>query len=228
MRGYENLVWENTTMTPSLFSAKRRAFTLIELLVVIAIIAILAAILFPVFAKAREKARQTSCASNERQLGLALLQYIQDYDENLPCGDTAAQNTGWDSQIYPFVKSTGIFTCPSDTTVPPGSNIVLSYACNLSTSYSAIPSLSVSSAYTKFASPSRTVLLLEVRNVSGDPAAVTGSVPTASTSGDCWGSANGCYNSAADALATGPMGGISGLYAWDSAELNGAPPFGRI
>jgi len=62
----------------------KRGFTLIELLVVIAIIAILAAILFPVFAKVREKARQTSCLSNEKQLGLAITQYVQDYDEKLP------------------------------------------------------------------------------------------------------------------------------------------------
>ncbi|MEN6304741.1 MAG: prepilin-type N-terminal cleavage/methylation domain-containing protein, partial [Armatimonadia bacterium] len=65
---------------------KRRGFTLIELLVVIAIIAILAAILFPVFAKAREKARQSSCLSNMKQMGLACLQYAQDYDEVLPAG----------------------------------------------------------------------------------------------------------------------------------------------
>ena len=63
---------------------RRRGFTLIELLVVIAIIAILAAILFPVFAKAREKARQASCQSNEKQLGLAFLQYVQDNDEKFP------------------------------------------------------------------------------------------------------------------------------------------------
>jgi prepilin-type N-terminal cleavage/methylation domain-containing protein len=69
---------------------KRNGFTLIELLVVIAIIAILAAILFPVFAKVREKARQASCASNEKQLGLAFVQYIQDYDESMPC-DTLRQ-----------------------------------------------------------------------------------------------------------------------------------------
>ncbi|MEN6404264.1 MAG: prepilin-type N-terminal cleavage/methylation domain-containing protein, partial [Armatimonadia bacterium] len=62
----------------------KRGFTLIELLVVIAIIAILAAILFPVFAKAREKARQTSCLNNCKQLGTAIVQYCQDYDERMP------------------------------------------------------------------------------------------------------------------------------------------------
>lgn len=72
----------------------RRAFTLIELLVVIAIIAILAAILFPVFAQAREKARQTSCLSNLKQLGLAVMMYTQDYDENYPL-QTSGSNNGW-------------------------------------------------------------------------------------------------------------------------------------
>ena len=67
-------------------STTRLGFTLIELLVVIAIIAILAAILFPVFAQAREKARQISCISNEKQIGLAALQYTQDYDELMPLG----------------------------------------------------------------------------------------------------------------------------------------------
>ena len=94
-----------------------RGFTLIELLVVIAIIAILAAILFPVFAKAREKARQITCASNEKQLGLAVLGYVQDYDESFPTGSPGnTSGTGWAGAIYPYVKSTGAFKCPDDAT----------------------------------------------------------------------------------------------------------------
>jgi prepilin-type N-terminal cleavage/methylation domain-containing protein/prepilin-type processing-associated H-X9-DG protein len=94
----------------------RHAFTLIELLVVIAIIAILAAILFPVFAKAREKARQTTCASNEKQLALAVLQYIQDYDETFPATWDSNRNPGsnWAVQIYPYVKSYQVYVCPSN------------------------------------------------------------------------------------------------------------------
>ena len=91
-----------------------RAFTLIELLVVIAIIAILAAILFPVFAKAREKARQSSCASNLKQIGVATLQYAQDYDETYMLG----WYTGGYSPrtvVDPYIKNTQVFNCPSAT-----------------------------------------------------------------------------------------------------------------
>lgn len=101
-----------------------RAFTLIELLVVIAIIAILAAILFPVFAQAREKARQASCLSNEKQTGLAIMQYVQDYDETFPTtglyyvDDWSNPNGSnyhyWAYNIQPYMKSVQAIWCPSD------------------------------------------------------------------------------------------------------------------
>lgn len=104
--------------------ALRKGFTLIELLVVIAIIALLAAILFPVFARARENARKTSCMNNLKQIGLGLAQYTQDYDELLIRAWGGVNNNGysdpgpggrykWMDMIFPYVKSTQIFTCPS-------------------------------------------------------------------------------------------------------------------
>lgn len=95
----------------------RRAFTLIELLVVIAVISIIAAILFPVFATAREKARQTSCASNLRQLGVAFQAYTQDSDEKLPAGaggSSSLDGTRWAGPVFPYVRAVGIFQCPDD------------------------------------------------------------------------------------------------------------------
>lgn len=104
----------------SMFSL-RRAFTLIELLVVIAILALLAAILFPVFARARENARRTSCQNNLKQIGIGLLQYAQDFDEATTrsffgtAGDTDnAGNYKWMDATYPYVKNEQLFTCPSD------------------------------------------------------------------------------------------------------------------
>jgi len=97
----------------------RRAFTLIELLVVIAIIAILAAILFPVFAQAREKARQTACLSNVKQISLGVQMYSQDYDELLPVPGYNAQCRGrWQFQVFPYVKNEQIFTCPNLASAP--------------------------------------------------------------------------------------------------------------
>ena len=103
---------------------RRRGFTLIELLVVIAIIAILAAILFPVFAKAREKARQSSCNSNCKQLGLAVMQYCQDYDEHFMYWTTTQGHTypsaqPWWVVIAPYVKNSQIFCCPSEVATGP-------------------------------------------------------------------------------------------------------------
>jgi prepilin-type N-terminal cleavage/methylation domain-containing protein/prepilin-type processing-associated H-X9-DG protein len=102
-------------------STNRRGFTLIELLVVIAIIAILAAILFPVFARAREKARQTSCLSNEKQISLSWLMYADDYDETVvdsqPLFYASPPPLGimnqWEGAILPYVKNLQLFTCPS-------------------------------------------------------------------------------------------------------------------
>ena len=117
-------------------SRSNRGFTLIELLVVIAIIAILAAILFPVFAQAREKARQTMCLSNSKQIGTGVMMYVQDYDETYPLsqyftgGNTGAgDQVSWQAAIYPYIKNdrtgagpggtlqawgeSGVFRCPS-------------------------------------------------------------------------------------------------------------------
>ncbi|MBU0611241.1 MAG: DUF1559 domain-containing protein [Armatimonadetes bacterium] len=94
----------------------RRGFTLIELLVVIAIIAILAAILFPVFAKAREKARQTSCLSNVKQISLGIVMYMADYDQRTPAarfGYEGAEHITWKRVIFPYVKNWNLFECPS-------------------------------------------------------------------------------------------------------------------
>ncbi|HZP84103.1 MAG TPA: DUF1559 domain-containing protein [Chthonomonadaceae bacterium] len=110
-------------------SAERRGFTLIELLVVIAIIAILAAILFPVFARAREQARRTSCLSNMKQIGLALHMYAQDYDEVLPVRYGSWDNVGdyengeartWKNMLMPYIKSQAVFKCPSNVAAQGG------------------------------------------------------------------------------------------------------------
>jgi prepilin-type N-terminal cleavage/methylation domain-containing protein len=102
---------------------RHNGFTLIELLVVIAIIAILAAILFPVFARAREKARQTSCLSNLKQLGLSILMYCQDYDDTYPInyqdasagvGTSAQIPLTWPNRLMPYIKNDHVYACPSD------------------------------------------------------------------------------------------------------------------
>ena len=115
-------------------SKAKLGFTLIELLVVIAIIAILAAILFPVFARARENARRSSCQSNLKQIGLGIIQYTQDYDEKFPLHNQ--NNLGFFGQIQPYLKSTQIYQCPSEPTAPdapgaPTNNGYTDYAYNL-------------------------------------------------------------------------------------------------
>lgn len=152
--------------------SSRRAFTLIELLVVIAIIAIIAAILFPVFQKVRENARRTACLSNERQLGLALMQYVQDNNETYPSGalllvnPVAPTGVGWAGECFNYVKSTATYNCPDDATATvaqAGSTVgyPLSYGFSSNVAGDAI---------SDFKSPAATVLLFEV---SGDPAMIS-------------------------------------------------------
>src|SRR5215211_7611666 len=115
---------------PASLSHKGKAsgFTLIELLVVIAIIALLAAILFPVFGRARENARKTSCANNIKQLTLAALQYTQDYDERwwqMRDPTNGARAFEWGEILQPYIKSGQVIQCPS------AAQPIVSYTCNM-------------------------------------------------------------------------------------------------
>jgi prepilin-type N-terminal cleavage/methylation domain-containing protein len=121
---------------------RRKAFTLIELLVVIAIIAILAAILFPVFAAAREKARMTMCASNTKQLGLAAIMYANDNDEftALTWGSSSGNGGIWQQGLLPYIKSVNAFYCPDDKHAGKdlgNYGVGTSYAANIITSTTA-------------------------------------------------------------------------------------------
>ena len=159
-------------------AAMRGGFTLIELLVVIAIIALLAAILFPVFARARENARRASCQSNMKQLGLGFMQYIQDYDDCYPRGSNNTNGSGWGGQIYSYVKSTQIYQCPDDRSPVWSSTgtpwYVVSYGYNsdipipYSDWYNAPTSPGTFRGTTSyFSATSRTVLLFETAETGG-------------------------------------------------------------
>ena len=119
----------------NLSRSRGRGFTLIELLVVIAIIAILAAILFPVFARARKQARKTMCISNCKQMGLGVMMYTQDYDETYPSAQWHMELPTWPSPAYqrvhllcqPYIKNTQVGICPEDTQVYTWANQRMSY-----------------------------------------------------------------------------------------------------
>jgi len=190
-------------------SNARRGFTLIELLVVIAIIAILAAILFPVFQKVRENARRASCSSNMKQIGLAFIQYTQDADEKepsgsnypnpVPAGGTATLGFGWAGQLYNFTKSTGLYKCPDDNT-PNGvaggrTTYPVSYAINSNLAGQSIALINA---------PASSIQLYEL---GGRPTTAQADIPNA------------------QALATGETGSASGNgLVLGNTTTNGATP----
>lgn len=141
-----------------------QGFTLIEILVVLAIIAILAAILFPVFARARENARRAGCMSNEKQLGLAFMMYTQDYDERLP-NYPSAGDSYWMAKAFPYFNNYQVLRCPS---APPAKALALVNGNGYQTTYAFIGG-TTAGLYTytgrslaSIASPSTTWMLVEV------------------------------------------------------------------
>lgn len=169
---------------------KNKAFTLIELLVVIAIISIIAAILFPVLARAREKARQSTCASNEWQLGLAIQQYVQDNDEMLPVSGSdeypflVMNGTMWAGLIYPYVKNAKVFQCPDDSGTPAGvtfSNVhyrlypvTYAYNSNLMGWVTNFRTTGILGKSSLLNSPAKTVMLCETRSTIIEPNTASG------------------------------------------------------
>ncbi len=147
-------------------------FTLIEMLVVIGVLCLLAAVLFPVFASARERGRRTACLSNERQIGMAMLQYVADNEEACPFGPTPSAGTGWAGACLPYIKDTRLFQCPDDGTRADASAaspapFVVSYAfnCNLGGVRYSSPKLGSvflpAAALSVLTAPAKTVMLFE-------------------------------------------------------------------
>ncbi len=172
-------------VSSSRFVKAQNAFTLIELLVVIAIIAILAAILFPVFARARENARRASCQSNLKQIGLGIQQYTQDYDEKMPFsymyyGPGTTNLVWWEDTIQPYVKSYQIMVCPSHTaptaynyarpSAPYPNPLLMSYVANRVSDIAGSPTPAMPDgnqsavSIATYDEPSTTILLAEVKS----------------------------------------------------------------
>lgn len=177
----------------------RRGFTLVELLVVVTIVGLLAALLFPVFVKVREGGRRTACLSNERQLGLGIIQYTADNDGSFPNDQTPGTAGQWAAQVYPQVKAAQVYRCPDDPTTDTRSGsgfhyYVDSYAVNLSLlenvafKNGGISEVKPSVSETPLAAPAKTVLLFEVR---GAAAALA---PTDNAHLGCAASGNGSRN----------------------------------
>lgn len=191
--------------------SKGSGFTLIELLVVIAIIAILAAILLPVFASARENARKSSCQNNLKQLGVALIAYCQDYDERFMVRQDGNPNLqpGWVGPSYSYVKSAGVYSCPDDATANPHLSYAINYdVCDNSNG-------GISGVLASLQAPASTVLLCEIMGVTN--AGTSANLNFTAAAGDAgiqWdGTANGSSVSATFGTGWGPTTATGILFA---------------
>jgi prepilin-type N-terminal cleavage/methylation domain-containing protein/prepilin-type processing-associated H-X9-DG protein len=201
----------------SAFRLKRspapRGFTLIELLVVIAIIAILAAILFPVFAQAREAARKTSCASNLKNLGTAVLMYTQDYDEQLPLAAYTTEGFAfviWHDLTDPYVKNKQIWHCPSSAVrkTDQDGTITTHYGYNVRYLTTILPDFSNANGHTAVSlaainTPTETVMLTdakasEANSWCGDDGKFL--LPPSEANAHCWGRPNFLHNEGSNVL----------------------------
>ncbi|MDR3710097.1 MAG: DUF1559 domain-containing protein [Capsulimonadaceae bacterium] len=164
------------------------------------------------FAKAREKARQTACVSNEKQLGLAFAQYTQDYDESYPVDTNGGNENGWAGELFPYIKSYNSFSCPDDSTVVSQYRSIDSYAMNANLMTPAPQGvLSWAPAYPvigKLTAPALTVLLCEVQGVQNVQLQVTTEAQSATAYGThaSWLHTPNC-NSNSCVYATGQIGG---------------------
>jgi prepilin-type N-terminal cleavage/methylation domain-containing protein/prepilin-type processing-associated H-X9-DG protein len=198
---------------------RKQGFTLIELLVVIAIIALLAAILFPVFARARENARRASCLSNLKQLGLGFLQYSQDYDESYPVGNRSGLGAihfgyGWASRIYPYVKSQPVFVCPSTRKEPSPWPATWTIAYGYNQSIADMRNgFGISGKLSALSQTSKTVMLFETTGYNTDFGANDAADDTDGTveEAQSWASYGSSSQSSGTALVNFATGQLSGM-----------------